>query len=193
MHTLKNMNAAQERPPARSSKGPGSSSAPAMMTALQSSLSVAALVLLMMSGAALANKTTTTAPRQYEAAGQLCRPKNADGYSIATQVPNAAACRSRCEADADRCGAFEYEFVDNDDRECELHQTGSVSRAATAAMGSCLLGVSGNDTWEDSPKLNGYRCCWVLAGAPNKYLGSGAVASTSYATALAATIVLLWT
>ena len=140
-----------------------------------------------------ANKTTTTAPRQYEAAGQLCRPKNADGYSIATQVPNAAACRSRCEADADRCGAFEYEFVDNDDRECELHQTGSVSRAATAAMGSCLLGVSGNDTWEDSPKLNGYRCCWVLAGAPNKYLGSGAVASTSYATALAATIVLLWT
>lgn len=117
--------------------------------------------------------------RNYEAVGQLCRPKNNDGYAISTQVVSASACRDKCEADASRCGAFEYEYVAGDDRECELHEKGWVDRAATAAMGTCLLTTVGGDAMLDPPVLGQYRCCWVVNGA--------AAAATTTATSVSST------
>ena len=103
--------------------------------------------------------------RTYDAVGQLCRPKNSDGYSISTQVVTAAACRAKCEADAGKCGAFEYEFVAGDDRECELHEKTVVSVTESRAMGACLLSTSGGgDPMDDPPILGMYRCCWVVTG-----------------------------
>jgi len=57
-------------------------------------------------------------PITYDPVGMLCRPRASDGYSVSTQVVNAAACRAKCNADSRRCGAFEYEYVTGDDREC---------------------------------------------------------------------------
>merc|ERR1719277_2994679 len=94
----------------------------------------------------------------------LCRPKNSDGYAISTQVATAGACRELCEADAERCGAFEYEYTNFDDRECELHEKWVVEEAATAAMGACLLTTDGGDALSDPPLQNQYRCCWIWKG-----------------------------
>jgi len=107
--------------------------------------------------------TTTPIPvREYDAVGMLCRPKNADGYARSTQVVSAAACREKCEADAERCGAFEYEYVSGDDRECELHEKTIISRSESEAMGTCLLSTSGDgDPLLDLPILGQYRCCWM--------------------------------
>jgi len=107
--------------------------------------------------------STAVAVREYQAVGMLCRPKNADGYSISLEVASAAACREKCEADKDKCGAFEYEYVPGDDRECELHEKTKVDWRATQAMGPCLLQTEGaGNVLLDAPVLGKYRCCWML-------------------------------
>jgi len=125
-------------------------------------------------------------PRDYDAVGQLCRPKNNDGYAISTQVVSASACREKCEADAGRCGAFEYEYVAGDDRECELHEQTVVSRSETAATGACLLTTEGGDAMLDPPVLNQYRCCWIWVGPSS---ASPRTATTTATMSLAAALV----
>eukprot|EP00931_Biecheleriopsis_adriatica_P091957 TRINITY_DN657_c0_g1_i2.p1 TRINITY_DN657_c0_g1~~TRINITY_DN657_c0_g1_i2.p1 ORF type:complete len:334 (+),score=54.93 TRINITY_DN657_c0_g1_i2:114-1115(+) len=121
-------------------------------------------------------------PREYEAVGMLCRPKNNDGYARSTQVISAAACRAKCEADAERCGAFEYEYVSGDDRECELHEKIMVNRDATQATGSCLLETAGSgDVFLDAPVFGKYRCCWILQGSSSS-TSSGTSSGTSSST-----------
>lgn len=100
--------------------------------------------------------------RAYEAIGMLCRPKNGDGYAISTKVKTASECRAKCDADRSRCGAFEYEYVSGDDRECELHEQVLVSRSETEATGPCLVATSGaGDVLLDEPIFGKYRCCWI--------------------------------
>lgn len=125
-------------------------------------------------------------PRDYEAVGRLCRPKNNDGYAISTQVVSASACREKCEEDADRCGAFEYEYVAGDDRECELHEHTVVSRSETAATGACLLTTEGGDAMLDPPVLNQYRCCWIWVGPSS---ASSRTGTTTVTISLAAALV----
>jgi len=121
--------------------------------------------------------------REYQAVGMLCRPKNADGYSISTKVASAAACRAKCEADKEKCGAFEYEYVAGDDRECELHEKTKVNPRETQAMGSCLLHTEGGgDAMLDAPVLGEYRCCWILKELAN------CTASVAPATSVSSTV-----
>jgi len=149
-------------------------------------------------------QTTLTGPsshvasmREYQAVGMLCRTKNADGYSISTKVASAAACRAKCEADKEKCGAFEYEYVAGDDRECELHEKTKVDPRATQAMGPCLLRTDGGgDTMLDAPVLGEYRCCWILKelanctspAAPATAVSSAVSASARCVTAVSASI-----
>lgn len=113
--------------------------------------------------------------RAYEAIGMLCRPKNGDGYAISTKVKTASECRAKCDADRSRCGAFEYEYVSGDDRECELHEQVLVSRSETEATGPCLVATSGaGDVLLDEPIFGKYRCCWIWKG-----LGSSPSTTTS--------------
>lgn len=125
-------------------------------------------------------------PRKYDPVGMLCRPKNNDGYAISTQVVSASACRDKCEADAERCGAFEYEYVAGDDRECELHEKAVVSRTETAAMGACLLKTQGADVMLDPPVLGQYRCCWIWDGAS---LASSSTTTTTATMSIVTTLV----
>jgi len=125
-------------------------------------------------------------PRDYEAVGRLCRPKNNDGYAISTQVVSASACREKCEADAGRCGAFEYEYVAGDDRECELHEQAVVSRLETAATGACLLTTDGGDVMLDPPVVGQYRCCWIWVGASS---ATSSIATTTATMSLVTALV----
>lgn len=96
---------------------------------------------------------TTTAvegPREYLPVGKVCRPKNGDGYDIASGIDTPESCRKKCDDDASRCGAWEFEDYATDNKECELHEIEVVSYEQTLAMGDCLT-TDGED----------YRCCWI--------------------------------
>ena len=96
---------------------------------------------------ALASSTT------YTPVSMLCRPSTT-GYwkalSPDTAAASAAACESKCTADA-RCVAFEYERVSFEagERECELHDATSYDEAASKATGAC----------KEEDVVDGWRCC----------------------------------
>lgn len=94
-----------------------------------------------------------TGPREYVPVGKVCRPKNGDGYSITSGVDTPESCRKKCDDAADRCGAWEFEDHDLDNKECELHEIEVVSYKETIAMGDCEIpNATGNVD---------YRCCWI--------------------------------
>ena len=97
----------------------------------------------------------TSIPREYIAVGRVCRPKNGDGYSIASGIDTPESCQQKCDDDSTRCGAWEYEDHGSDDKECELHERNVISYRDTQAMGECQL--SGDSESMDG----GYRCCWI--------------------------------
>jgi len=90
--------------------------------------------------------------RDYLPVGRVCRPKNGDGYSIASGVDTPESCQKKCDDDSSRCGAWEFEDHELDNRECELHEIEVVSYEETLAMGDCQLSeITGEE----------YRCCWI--------------------------------
>jgi len=94
-----------------------------------------------------------TGPREYVPVGKVCRPKNGDGYSITSGVDTPESCRKKCDDDATKCGAWEFEEHDFDNKECELHEIDVVSYEETMAMGDCeIANTTGNGD---------YRCCWI--------------------------------
>lgn len=94
-----------------------------------------------------------TGPREYVPVGKVCRPKNGDGYSITSGVDTPESCRKKCDDDATKCGAWEFEEHDFDNKECELHEIDVVSYQETMAMGDCeIANTTGNGD---------YRCCWI--------------------------------
>lgn len=89
--------------------------------------------------------------RTYVPIGAVCRPKNSDGYKIYSgEGDTPESCQTKCEADADRCGAYEFENHEFDNRECELHEKAVISVETTREMGDCEVDVETN-----------YRCCWI--------------------------------
>ena len=106
--------------------------------------------------------------REYLAVGRVCRPKNSDGYDIASGIDTPETCRQKCDNDSSKCGAWEYEdYKGGDDKECELHERNVVSYTDTKDMGECVLPLSES---EDGGS-DDYRCCWiaedVINAAPN--------------------------
>jgi plastocyanin len=94
-------------------------------------------------------------PRDYLPVGKVCRPKNGDGYVIASDIDTPESCRKKCDDYASRCGAWEFEDYDADNKECELHEIDVVSYEETLAMGDCLTATTTTTSDED------YRCCWI--------------------------------
>ncbi len=92
-------------------------------------------------------------PREYVPVGKVCRPKNGDGYARASGVDTPESCRKKCDDEATKCGAWEFEDHDLDNKECELHEIDVVSYEETLAMGDCEIT---NTTGDDD-----YRCCWI--------------------------------
>mmetsp|Transcript_49860 Transcript_49860/g.97558 ORF Transcript_49860/g.97558 Transcript_49860/m.97558 type:complete len:324 (+) Transcript_49860:58-1029(+) len=92
-------------------------------------------------------------PRRYNQSGAVCRPKNGDGYRIWSGIDTPKSCEEKCEADASKCGAWEFENHNGDNRECELHEKSVISVEETKAMGKCQI------TEDD---VLGYKCCWIL-------------------------------
>lgn len=90
---------------------------------------------------------------QYIATGRVCRPKNNDGYSRVSAVDTPQSCQQKCNDDSARCGAWEFEDHDMDNKECELHERDVISYQDTKDMGECQVpddGIGGD-----------YRCCWI--------------------------------
>lgn len=83
----------------------------------------------------------------------LCRP-SVNGYRKyqlpSPEAASSTACRGACTAEV-RCSHFEYEWVDFEpgERECELHEKGSVDEAQSKATGNCM----------EDDRVNGWRCC----------------------------------
>ena len=90
---------------------------------------------------------------QYIATGRVCRPKNNDGYSRVSGVDTPQSCRQKCDDDSARCGAWEFEDHDMDNKECELHERDVISYQDTKDMGECQ--ILPDDASGD------YRCCWI--------------------------------
>ena len=76
---------------------------------------------------------------------------NNDGYALFTGVDTPESCRDRCNSEANKCGAYEFENYDLDNRECELHERSIISYQNTVEQGGCQLSMEG-----------AYRCCWIL-------------------------------
>jgi len=89
---------------------------------------------------------------QYIASGRVCRPKNYDGYSRVSGVDTPQSCKQKCDDDSDKCGAWEFEDHDMDNKECELHERNIISYQDTKDMGNCQLPDDG---------IGNYRCCWI--------------------------------
>jgi len=90
---------------------------------------------------------------QYIATGKVCRPKNNDGYSRVSGVDTPQSCRQKCDDDSDKCGAWEFEDHDMDNKECELHERNIISYQDTKDMGECQV--------PDDGIVGDYRCCWI--------------------------------
>ena len=102
--------------------------------------------------------TTTIQAREYVPVGKVCRPKNGDGYSIASGIDTPESCKQKCDEDATKCGAWEFENYDGgDNRECELHELDAVSYDETVAMEDCQIPISSIDDHDGD-----YRCCWIV-------------------------------
>ena len=114
------------------------------------------------SGPSCSGRETLTTPRQYVPVGKVCRPKNNDGYKIWSGVDTPESCQAKCEAEADVCGAWEYENHSFDNKECELHEASVVSVEQTRAQGECELTEGG---------ALGYRCCWVATETASSHAG----------------------
>lgn len=91
---------------------------------------------------------------QYIATGRVCRPKNNDGYSRVSGVDTPQSCRQKCDDDSDKCGAWEFEDHDMDNKECELHERDVISYQDTKDMGECQI-------LPDDASGDYYRCCWI--------------------------------
>ena len=89
---------------------------------------------------------------QYFATGKVCRPKNNDGYSRESGVDTPQSCKQKCDDDSARCGAWEFEDHDMDNKECELHERNVISYQDTKEMGECQVPDDG---------IGDYRCCWI--------------------------------
>ena len=95
----------------------------------------------------------STGSREYLPVGKVCRPKNGDGYSITSGVDTPESCQKKCDDEASKCGAWEFEDHDLDNKECELHEINVVSYEETLAMGDCeITELTGSED---------YRCCWI--------------------------------
>ena len=75
---------------------------------------------------------------QYIATGRVCRPKNNDGYSRESGVDTPQSCQQKCNDDSARCGAWEFEDHDMDNKECELHERDVISYQDTKEMGELV-------------------------------------------------------
>lgn len=96
----------------------------------------------------------TLGSREYLPVGKVCRPKNGDGYSITSGVDTPESCQEKCDDEASKCGAWEFEDHDLDNKECELHEVDIVSYEETLAMGDCERTRTTGDK-------DYYRCCWI--------------------------------
>ena len=106
--------------------------------------------------------------RTYVAVGRVCRPKNGDGYSIESGIDTPQSCQQKCDDDSAKCGAWEYEDHDADNKECELHyrccwiaediadlQNNDVDNAETESNESAPPEAAALTTEEDAPQENG--------------------------------------
>lgn len=113
--------------------------------------------------------------RTYSPVGTVCRPKNSDGYAIESGIDTPESCQQKCDQDAPKCGAWEFENHDVDHRECELHEATIISYHETLTMGACDLPPSSSlsslsatnsslDDIDDEIAFlqHDYRCCWIL-------------------------------
>mmetsp|Transcript_53828 Transcript_53828/g.58367 ORF Transcript_53828/g.58367 Transcript_53828/m.58367 type:complete len:390 (-) Transcript_53828:2951-4120(-) len=112
------------------------------------------------------NISVTPKPkREYVPVGRVCRPKNDDGYSILSGIDTPQSCQQKCDNDAPKCGAWEFENYDGgDNRECELHESNVISYDETIDMGDCeKRGIENitDDLLEEELGEVYYRCCWI--------------------------------
>ncbi len=97
--------------------------------------------------------TSIVGTREYLPVGKVCRPKNGDGYSITSGVDTPESCQKKCDDEASKCGAWEFEDHDLDNKECELHESNVVSYDESLVMGACeITRPTGSED---------YRCCWI--------------------------------
>ena len=108
------------------------------------------LLILASSNASAEVVASSPSARVYIPSGKVCRPKNNDGYALFTGVDTPESCRDRCNSEANKCGAYEFENYDLDNRECELHERSIISYQDTVELGGCQLSMEG-----------AYRCCWI--------------------------------
>jgi len=123
--------------------------------------------------------------REYFPVGRVCRPKNDDGYSIFSGVDTPQSCQQRCDNDAPKCGAWEFEnYNGGDDRECELHESNIISYDETIAMGGCEIIViknSTDDLLEEELVEEHLRCCWItkeIVDIQTNLMGNGPMITT---------------